>query len=98
MSDCFACGREMLEADGCDDDRVITIDGTEHEPIAYGDGYHFTNTEFEAEGRCHDCGAKPGENHHPGCDMEECPNCGGQYFVCDCHTEEKAEIWGDSDE
>lgn len=42
---------------------------------------------------CHDCGAEQGEYHHPGCDMEECPKCGGQYFICDCVTFEKERIW-----
>lgn len=37
---------------------------------------------------CHDCGAKQGELHHPGCDSEECPRCGGQYFACKCTTGE----------
>lgn len=33
---------------------------------------------------CHDCGAKPGENHKPGCDWERCPFCYGQLISCDC--------------
>ena len=33
---------------------------------------------------CHDCGAKEGEYHQPGCDMERCPFCGGQLISCDC--------------
>ncbi len=33
---------------------------------------------------CHDCGAKEGEIHMWGCDMEECPFCGGQLISCDC--------------
>ena len=44
---------------------------------------------------CHDCGALVGEVHHPGCDMEECPRCADQYFICDCVTEEKMIIWGE---
>lgn len=32
--------------------------------------------------RCHDCGAQPGEFHHPGCDWEECPNCHHQMLMC----------------
>lgn len=39
---------------------------------------------------CHDCGAEWGELHHPGCDSEECPRCGGQYFACHC---QKGEIF-----
>jgi hypothetical protein len=33
---------------------------------------------------CHDCGAKEGELHQTGCDMERCPFCGGQLISCDC--------------
>ena len=36
---------------------------------------------------CHDCGAKEGQLHILGCDMERCPFCGGQLFgmgLCEC--------------
>ena len=33
---------------------------------------------------CHDCGAKPGELHEPGCDTDRCPRCGGQQISCSC--------------
>lgn len=33
---------------------------------------------------CHDCGAKEGELHNYGCDMERCPFCGGQLATCSC--------------
>lgn len=33
---------------------------------------------------CHDCGAKEGQIHEYGCDMEDCPFCGGQLLSCDC--------------
>jgi len=43
---------------------------------------------------CHDCGAKPGEMHERGCDVERCPLCGGQAIGCDCIYEELAEEYG----
>lgn len=32
---------------------------------------------------CPRCGAKPGEWHRRGCDIEQCPYCGGQAVGCD---------------
>lgn len=81
----------MLVANGCDGDRTITYaDGTELDPIAF-------SKNDQPGGECHDCGAFPGEYHHPGCDMERCPRCNGQYFICDCATEEKREMWDGAD-
>lgn len=33
-------------------------------------------------GTCHDCYVDEGEIHDLGCDMEECPVCGGQAITC----------------
>jgi hypothetical protein len=41
------------------------------------------------EHSCHDCRAVAGQFHAIGCDVEECPRCGGQAIMCDCEDEEE---------
>jgi hypothetical protein len=36
---------------------------------------------------CPCCGAKPGEWHRRGCDVEQCPHCGGQAVRCDSNAD-----------
>jgi len=36
---------------------------------------------------CGDCAVEKGQFHVPNCDIEECPNCGGQAISCDCGIE-----------
>ena len=76
MAVCKQCNREMLGADSCTGDPVKFPDGTELPPSRY----HFD----EPSGRCHDCNIKHGNAHHPGCDVERCPRCGGQLISCGC--------------
>ena len=56
---------------------------------------------------CHDCEVPLGSIHEFGCDMEECPICHGQLFLCGCpaeffnwsfdeahdFTDEEVELW-----
>ncbi len=47
---------------------------------------------WTAEHPCHDCRVIDGEYHVPGCDVEQCPECGGQLIGCDC------DIWFPNEE
>lgn len=72
MAECSYCNGEMLTVTGCTH-RRYTIEGNEYPAVL-----------AEPHGQqCHDCGVMNDEPHHPGCDMEVCPHCGGQLFVCD---------------
>lgn len=72
MAICDWCHEEMTKVRRCSANRVI-VRGKEYPPVPNNH-----------EGICHDCGVDPGQPHHPGCDMERCPICGGQIISCGC--------------
>lgn len=74
MARCKFCKKDMEIAVSCRNRREV-FEGDKHlSPV-------------RAKGDCGDCNVKAGKIHHPGCDQEECPNCGGQLISCDCgHT------------
>ena len=46
----------------------------------------------DSAGKCHDCGAEPGQRHKEGCDVAKCTLCGWQRISCDC-KKGKPDIW-----
>lgn len=38
----------------------------------------------ETTRECFDCGTRLATLHKPGCDIEQCPNCGRQFISCPC--------------
>ena len=57
---------------------VVVIEGAEYDRVRFGE-------EREREDSpCPGCGTYYGDVHDPGCDVEECPKCGGQQVRCGC--------------
>ncbi len=77
---CHYCEQEMTDSNAdCTGNTVRFPDGTVMEAIPY-----------DGPDKCHDCSIKRGGRHHPGCDMERCPRCGGQLISCGClNTEDE---------
>ena len=72
---CEACGRVIGQSDGCTWGHILC------------DGKVYKRNRYWESDECPDCGAKFGQFHHLGCDMEICPICGMQLLGCDCDLE-----------
>lgn len=79
-----------LETLGDPDDGMVSVetgctDGNDKKQIVVINMKNVVGVAGDKEqATCHDCGAKEGEIHQRGCDMEICPFCGGQLITCSC--------------
>lgn len=92
MAICNWCDKDMSvrSTKTCAGNTTVEFpDGTTMPSIPFSSDYGNT--------RCHDCYIELGGFHHPGCDMERCPRCGGQLISCGClddpAEEETEEDW-----
>jgi len=74
MAVCDYCDHEMQDGVSCEKEDIV-IDGQAYPQVPY---------EPSVNRNCHDCKTPNGGFHHPGCDMERCPKCGGQLISCGC--------------
>ena len=70
-------------------DGLAIIRGKEYGRVPYG----WEKSDWQADRMpCHDCRARKGQLHQLGCDVEECPRCGGQAISCGCEEVTESEF------
>lgn len=83
MTVCEWCSGEMNTAISCTVS-ALHRKGRRIELAPYGGEPGWRST----ADRCGDCGVVLGGWHHLGCDLQPCPQCGGQLLSCDCRFDE----------
>ena len=82
MSLCIRCNNEMKVVKSCNYNLFVSFKGDSR---PYPTIPHINPATFmDGNPNCHDCGVQIGALHHPCCDMERCPRCGGQLISCGC--------------
>ena len=79
---CKICRRSMKPKNGCGLKHIL-INGKLYKRIKAGDELD-SIPNMDENFVCHDCNVSRGQYHHPDCDMEICPVCRDQLFLCDC--------------
>lgn len=79
MAVCDFCKKEMTDAKtvSCVMIPIKMRKGGQMNPLTF-------SPEINQSDGCRDCGIMAGGFHHPGCDVEACPKCGGQLISCRC--------------
>ncbi len=83
MSVCEWCNREMMTAASCNV-AAFHREGRRFHMVPFGD----ESGRRTSSAQCGDCGVRRGGLHHPGCDLQRCPACGGQLLSCGCLFDE----------
>jgi hypothetical protein len=93
MAHCGFCGQHPASADACPGNAQVSYpDGTHRRSVPYTD--RETDPFQRSRARCPGCNVRWGEYHHPGCDQERCPRCGGQLLLCGCTEAQSLALGG----
>lgn len=91
MAICLECNKDMLTTAGCNPAEIMFKGGKTLPTIPYGKELRNGGMR-EAGDRCPDCSCLIGRHHHPGCDIEECPQCHLQLIGCGCLSTEARSV------